>query len=91
MKYAIIQKVTERTGPTSTSFSSKVVDTGEIVEFSDIIETGNETWGKIKNRARAYMAINIGDLVYCARLQPLPDPITLEKLVEWAKGKGFKP
>lgn len=91
MKYAIIQKVHERTGPTSTSFSSKVIDAGEVVEFSDTIETANETWGRIKNRARAYMAINIGEIVYCARLTPLPDPNIIEKLITWAKIQGFKP
>lgn len=90
MKYAIIQKVDERTGPTMTSFRSKTVDTGEVVDFSDIIETANETWGKIKNRARAYMAIQIGETVYCAELKPLPEPDVINKLIEWARLKGFK-
>jgi len=37
------------------------------------------------------MAINIGEIVYCAPLTPLPDPNVLEKLIAWAKLKGFKP
>jgi hypothetical protein len=91
MQYAIVRKVAERTGPTSTSYQNKVVDSGEIVEFSDIIQMENETWGRIKNRARAYMAINVGETVYCTPLKPLPDPNVIEKLISWARIQGFKP
>jgi hypothetical protein len=90
VKYAIIKKVTERTGPNMTNFASKTIDAGEVTEFSDVIEIPNETWGRVKNRARAYIPINIGEIIYCARLQALPDPNILNKLIEWAKSKGFK-
>jgi hypothetical protein len=90
MKYAVVSKVTERTGPSSTSFGGKVIDVGEVLDLSDVVETVNERWGKIKNRARAYIAINIGELIYCVPLKPLPDPNVLDRLIQWAEAKGFR-
>jgi hypothetical protein len=90
MRYAIIKKVLERTSPTN-GFAGRAIAAGEVVEFSDVIEVGNDVWGKIKDRDRAYVAINIKDAIYCARLTPLPDPQLIEKLIAWAKTQGFKP
>lgn len=89
-KFAVIQKVTERTGPSITTFGGKVIAPGQVVEISDLIELENETWGRIANRERTYVAIRIGDTEYLSELHPLPDHI-IEKLISWAITKGFDP
>jgi hypothetical protein len=91
MKYVVLKPTIQRTGPTITSAQGKTIAEGVIVEFSDKIETANETWGKVARVERQYMAISIGDDEHCAELIPLPDTNILEKLITWAKIQGFKP
>jgi hypothetical protein len=74
-----------------TSFAGKTIASGVVVDFSDIIETENETWGRVSRIDRQYMAIRIGEDEYCAALQTLPDPQVIEKLITWARIQGFKP
>lgn len=91
MKYAVIKKVTERTGPNITTFGGKIIASGQVVDISDTIELENETWGRIANREKAYVSIQMGDDIYLAPLHPLPEPALLDKLIVWAKIQGFKP
>lgn len=90
MKYVVLKPTIQRTGPTMTSAPGKTIAEGVVVDFSDVVETQNETWGKVAHTERQYMAINIGDTEHCAELKPLPDPNVIEKLVAWAITKGFK-
>lgn len=91
MRYAVIKKVVERTGPNITSFGGKIIASGQVVDISDVIELENETWGRIANRERTYVCIQMGDDVHMSPLQALPDPDTLKKLITWAMIQGFKP
>lgn len=91
MRYAVIKKVTERTGPNITSFGGKIIAPGQVVDIADVIELENETWGRIANRERTYVNIQMGEDVYLAPLQTLPDPDILKKLITWAQIQGFKP
>lgn len=91
MRYAVIKKVIERTGPSITTFGGKVIASGQIVDIADVIELENETWGRIANRDKTYVCIQLGDDVYLSPLQTLPDPDVLKKLITWAQIQGFKP
>lgn len=91
MRYAVVKKVTERTGPSHTTFGGKIIASGQIVDISDVIELENETWGRVANREKTYICIQMGDDVYMAPLQALPDPDILKKLITWAQIQGFKP
>ena len=90
-KYAVIKKVTERTGPSQTTFAGKIIAPGQVVDVSDLIELENETWGRIANRERTYVNIQMGDDVYLAPLIQLPDGNILDQLITWARIQGFKP
>jgi len=91
MRYAVIKKVTERTGPNQTTFASKQVAPGQVVDIAEIVELQNETWGRVSHRERAWMCINTGDDTFLAPLEQLPDPDLFKKLIAWARTQGFKP
>lgn len=65
--------VTEHTGPSITTPHVKTYAAGAVLHISEIIATENEMWGKIKNKDRAYIPIDIDTVIYCVELKAVHD------------------
>lgn len=92
MQYVVTNPrgVTERTGPTTTSFAAHTYASGIVIEVEATIKTLDELWGKIEGKDRAYIAIQIGKNQYCARIESLPSEIWIKAIDEWARSQGYK-
>jgi len=79
-----------RTGPTTTAFAARTIASGSIIDIEAIVETLNETWGKLRDKERAFVAIKIGRNEYCAPLKIHPSKQYTQELDAWARSKGFE-
>lgn len=92
MQYVVTNPkgVTERTGPTTTSFAAQTYASGVVINIEATVKTLNELWGKIKDKDRAYIAIHIGKNEYCAPIEVIPARQWYEDIDTWARIQGFK-
>lgn len=82
--------VTERTGPTTTSFAAKTYAAGVVLELDATISTPNELWGQVKGKERAFVALQIGNNHYCAIIDEIPALSWIQAIDEWARSLGYK-
>jgi phosphoribosyl-ATP pyrophosphohydrolase len=92
MIFIALRAVRERTAPNTNSFTTQLHAAGERIEMSHVItDEKGDTWGAVKDKDRAFVAIIVSKITYCVTLEEPTTEIEhrLNALERWARTQGY--